>query len=79
MTPYTNLLEEALEAWAWARQGVIDEVQNIQAKHFGFRPTSGNRSVTELVQHILESGLLMAGELTRPDGDFRRKSYDALL
>lgn len=77
--PYTSVLEEALEAWQWARKGVIDEVGNIPADRFDFRPTPASRSVTEMVQHILESGLLMAGELTRPDGDFRRKSYAALL
>jgi len=36
-------------------------------------------TVEELVAHVLESGALMAGELSRPDGSFRRKSYEALL
>jgi uncharacterized damage-inducible protein DinB len=75
MTPYKSLLEEALEAWAYTRQGVIDEVKNIPEKDFNFRPTSHNRSVAELVHHIIESGLMMSGELTRPDGDFQRQEY----
>ncbi len=75
MKPYQNLLEEALEAWAYARQGVIAEVQNLPAEAFGFRPTPATRSVTELVQHIAESGLMMAGELTGAEGDFRRQSF----
>src|SRR5262249_49573120 len=33
----------------------------------------------EIARHLVESGRLMAGELSRPDGDFRRKSYPALL
>jgi uncharacterized damage-inducible protein DinB len=79
MTPYKSLLEEALEAWAYTRQGVIDEVNNIPEKDFGFRPTPKNRSVAELAHHIIESGLMMSGELTRPDGDFQRQDYPDFL
>lgn len=77
--PYKSLLEEALEAWAYTRQGVIDEAENIPEKDFGFRPTPENRSVAELVYHIIESGLMMSGELTRPDGDFQRQDYPDFL
>ena len=77
--PYNSLLEEALEAWSYARQGVIDEVENLPAAKFDFRPTPENRSVTELVQHIIESGLMMASELTRPDGDFTRQSFSEFI
>jgi uncharacterized damage-inducible protein DinB len=76
---YDTLLEEALESWTYVRQGVIDELRNIPEKDVGFRPRPETRSVAELGQHIVQSGLLMSGELSRPDGDFRRKSYDALL
>jgi uncharacterized damage-inducible protein DinB len=79
MTPYKSVLEEALEAWAYTRQGVIDEVKNIPQKSFDFRPTEQSRSVAELAYHIIESGLMMSGELTRPDGNFLRKSYPKFL
>ncbi|MBI4409699.1 MAG: DinB family protein [Gemmatimonadetes bacterium] len=79
MPPYTSLLEEALEAWQYAREGVIDELDNLGEDELGFRPTPENRSAAELVLHIVESGLLMVGELTRPDGDFQRQSYEAHL
>ncbi|MGH7451149.1 MAG: hypothetical protein ACRENG_07385, partial [bacterium] len=79
MTPYKSFLEEALEAWAYTRQGVIDEVENIPEKDFSFRPTPQNRSVAELAHHIIESGLMMSGELTRPDGDFQRQDYPEFL
>jgi len=79
MTPYKSLLDEALEAWAYTRQGVIDEVKNIPEKDFNFRPTGQSRSVAELAHHIIASGLMMSGELTRPDGNFRRKSYPKFL
>jgi uncharacterized damage-inducible protein DinB len=79
MTGYTTLLEEALEAWEYTRQGVIEELQNIPEAKFGFRPTDSSRSVIELAQHIAESGMMMSGELGRADGDFRRKSYEGFL
>jgi uncharacterized damage-inducible protein DinB len=79
MKEYTTLLEEALELWEFTRTGVIDEVQSLPDKDLGFRPTEKSRSAIELVQHIVESGALMAGELTRPDGDFQRKSYEGFL
>lgn len=74
-----SLLEEALEAWRDARQGVIDEVRNIPAEHFDFRPTPEVRSVREQVVHILEVALMMVGELTRDDPDFRRAPWPRLL
>jgi len=79
MAARTTLLDEELEAWTFARDGVADELRNLPDKELGFRPAPEARSALELVQHILESGLMMAGELARPDGDFRRKSYEGFL
>jgi len=70
-TPDT-LLEEALELWRFAREGVIAEVESIPADRFDFRPAKGARTLAELVRHIVESAVMGYGELTRPDGDFRR-------
>lgn len=79
MKEYTSLLEESLEAWEFVREGVIDELHALPEKELGFKPAEKSRSVIELVQHIVESGTLMAGELTRADGDFQRKSYEGFL
>ena len=79
MTELTNLLDEALEAWGFARDGVIAELKNIPEKDLSFRPHEQSRSVLEVVQHIVESGQMMAGELGRADGDFQRKSYEGFL
>lgn len=79
MATSKSLLEEMLDYWSYTRHGVIAEVKNLPEKDFGFRPTSESRSVVELVQHIIESGLMMAGELTRPDGNFRRKSFSKFI
>ncbi len=74
-----SLLEEAIEAWEDTRNGVIAEVENIPPKQFAYRPTDETRTVAELVVHILEVPLMMVGELTRADGDFRRKPYPKLI
>jgi uncharacterized damage-inducible protein DinB len=77
--PANSLLEETLAAWRDVRLGIIAEVKNIPAKHFDFRPTPEVRSVRELVVHILEVAMMMTGELTRPDTNFRRKPWPQLL
>jgi uncharacterized damage-inducible protein DinB len=74
-----SLLEETLEAWSDVRQGLIEELENIPDDRFDFRPTPETRSVAELTQHILEVALMMTGELTRPDTDFRRAPWPELL
>jgi uncharacterized damage-inducible protein DinB len=79
MEAFGSLLEEALEAWSDVRQGLIEEVENIPQEHFDFRPTPEVRSVAEMVQHILEVALMMTGELTRLDTDFRRAPWPELL
>lgn len=73
--PPTTLLEEALEAWGDVRAGVIAELENMPPEAMGHRPAEGSRTVAELALHIAESGLLMSGELTRPDGDFTRQGF----
>ena len=75
MAKLETLLDEALEAWEYTREGVIAEAANIPSDQYGFRPAPESRSVAELIVHIVESGQMMAGELTRPDGDFTRQSY----
>lgn len=75
---YKNLFEEALEGWEGVRSGVIREVENLPADRFDFRPAEGFRTVAELADHILESGLLMK-ELLNPDGDFTRAPYPELI
>ena len=75
MSTATNLLDESLQAWTYARDGVIAELENIPDREFTFRPSPQSRTVTELAQHIAESALMAAGELARPDGNFQRQPY----
>ncbi len=79
MTEFDSLLDETLEAWKDARDGITDEFRNIPAKHWDYRPSSETKSVRELAVHILEVAMMMTGELTRPDTDFRRAPWPKLL
>jgi uncharacterized damage-inducible protein DinB len=72
-------LEEALEAWRDARGGLIREAENIPASLYAFRPTPEVRSIEDLLRHVLEVALMMVGELSRPDTDFRRAAWPDLL
>lgn len=75
----TSLLDEMVAAWTYTRDGVIAEVKNLPESALDFRPNGDTRTARDIVQHIIESSLLMSGELSRRDGDFQRKSYPALL
>ncbi len=77
--PKTNFLTESLATWRDDRQGLIDEVENIRATKFDFRPTPEVRSVREMIQHILEVAMMMTGELTQPKPDFSRATYPEFL
>jgi uncharacterized damage-inducible protein DinB len=75
----TTILEEAIESWQDVRIGFIDEVRNIPDKHWDFKPTPEVRSVREIVVHVLEIAMMMTGELTREDTNFRRAPWPKLL
>lgn len=74
-----SILEETIEAWEGTRDGVISEVENIPADKFDFRPTKDNRSVIELVHHIMDVSMMMAGELPRADTNLMRAPWPDLL
>src|ERR1700730_3237111 len=74
-----GLLDAALGMWAYTREGVIAEVRNLPESALDFKPSDATRTTRALVVHLLESGLMMSGELSRPDGDFQRKSYPAFI
>jgi len=74
-----TLLEEALESWEDARNGVIEEAENFAANQFDFRPSPDVRSVAELLVHIMEVSLMMTGELTREDTNLQRYPWPKLL
>src|SRR5919108_2195924 len=77
--PSSSLLDEALEAWQYTRAGVISEIKNLPDVSLNYRPATNSRTPLEIGIHIVESGLMMAGELSRPDGNFRRKSFPQFM
>jgi len=79
MSDVEHLLEDALTAWTYTREGVIAECDNIPADQFLFQPTDRSRTVAALAAHIIESGLMAAGELSRPDGNFMRQAYPEFI
>jgi uncharacterized damage-inducible protein DinB len=76
---HDSFLEETLDAWRDVRLGIIEEVRNIPANKFDFRPASGAKSVRELVQHILEVSMFMTAELPRPDTNLKRHPWPKML
>ena len=77
--PTTSLLEEALDAWADARRGVIAELRCVPAGQIDFRPADGAQSAAEIAQHIVDTALMWCGELSDPAGDFTRKSFPGFI
>jgi uncharacterized damage-inducible protein DinB len=77
-TPIT-LLDEILDDWYVARKGLIKELNNIPPARFSFRATLEMRSVTEVVQHVLEMSIMTVEELLREDTNFHRAPFSQLL
>jgi uncharacterized damage-inducible protein DinB len=77
--PTTTLLDEALEAWRYTRTSLIREIENLSGPDLAFRPHEKSRTAAEIAFHLAESCLMMAGELSRPDGNFRRKSFPQFI
>ena len=76
---YKSLLEEALESWDGVREGLIAELELIPEEKYDFRPTPEVMSVGGLAVHLLESGAMMVGELTRTDTHFKRLPFPELV
>ena len=77
--PFQSLLDEALDAWAYTRSSFISEIQNLSEAELKVKPHPESRTPIEVSIHIIESGLMMAGELSRPDGNFQRKSFPQFI
>jgi uncharacterized damage-inducible protein DinB len=77
--PLTTLLEEVLDAWRYTRFGVMTEIKNLSEADLRFKPHAESRTPAEIAIHLVESGLMMAGELSRADGNFQRKSFPQFM
>ncbi|HJQ71340.1 MAG TPA: DinB family protein [Blastocatellia bacterium] len=72
-------LDHIIDRWTEVRAGFIDELAQIPADQFDFRPTPDARSVAEIVRHILEAQRFMVGETCRPDTNFKRQPILELI
>ncbi len=79
MARYNSFLAESLQWWYEVRRGLMQEVHNIPPARFGFRPTLETRTITEVLQHILEFSIMTAEELTRDDTNLHRATYAQLV
>jgi len=66
---------DIIASWQEVRAGLIDEAGQIPADQFSFQPTPDTRTVTQLLQHLVESHKLLIGEACRPDTNLMRGSF----
>ena len=69
-------INRIVESWKEVRAGLIEEVSQIPADQFSFRATPDTRSVSEVVQHIVETQKILVGEATRPETNLMRQTLD---
>ena len=68
-------VESLIVTWKEARNGFIDEAEQIPTDQFSFRATPETRSVTELLQHIIETQAVLIGEACRAEPNLMRQSF----
>lgn len=68
-------IENVISGWGEVRSGLIDEASQIPAEQFTFQAAPGMRSVTGILQHLVESQKFLVGEVCRPDTNLMRQSF----
>jgi uncharacterized damage-inducible protein DinB len=68
-------IDTLIATWRDVRSGLSDEVELISAEQFSFRASPETRTVTELVQHIIETQKFLVGETCRDDSSLLRQSF----
>lgn len=69
-------IDRIVEGWKEIRAGLIEEVSQIPDDQFSFRATPETRSVSEVIQHIIESQKTLVGEATRAETNLMRQTLD---
>ena len=70
-------LQIAMKSWRDVRNGLIEEVEKIPEEQMSFRATPDTRSITEILQHIVETQKILVGETCREDSNLTRQSFAA--
>jgi len=68
-------VEIIIGIWKDARNGLINEVEQIPDDQFSFRATPETRSIAEILQHIIESQKILVAETCRENANIRRQSF----
>lgn len=68
-------IDRLVEGWKEVRKGLIEEASQIPDDQFSFRATPDTRSVSELLQHVVESQKMLVGESCQPDTNLMRQSF----
>jgi uncharacterized damage-inducible protein DinB len=68
-------IDRLVQSWREVRTGLINEASQIPEDKFSFRATPETRSVTELLQHIVQIQKLLVGEACREDTNLMRQSF----
>ena len=69
-------IDRIIEGWKEIRAGLIEEVSQIPADQFSFRATPETRSVSEVIQHIIESQKTLVGEAARAETNLMRQTLE---
>ena len=68
-------IDRLVQSWSEVRTGLINEASQIPEEKFSFRATPDTRSVTELLQHIVQTQKMLVGEACSKDADLMRQSF----
>lgn len=67
-------IDNLIGTWKEVRGGLMEEVALIPPDQFSFRATPETRSVSELLQHVIETQKTLVGEAAREDTNLMRQS-----
>jgi uncharacterized damage-inducible protein DinB len=68
-------VESLTITWKEVRNGFIEEAEQVPADQFSFRATPETRTITELLQHIIETQAVLIGEACRSEPNLLRQSF----
>jgi len=68
-------VDTLITSWRDVRSGFTREVEQIPAEKFSFRASPETRTVSELVQHVIEAQKFLVGETCRSNSNLMRQSF----
>src|SRR5262249_28295119 len=67
--------ETLIALWKECRLGLIKEGEKNSEDQFNFKATPENRSIAEVLQHIIQSQCFLVGETCRDNSNLMRQSF----